>query len=569
MADNSLRKYADDSSSARDTAGKAQQSDNPSDYSHTAERHQADAAGVDVTEQEDKWKAYEVAKDAIERGRAPRVDTAGAIKLDNGEFCHLVVKGCAYSVGHMSESGTLFITNRRLCFIFDRSGNQATLPLRNVRSCRLDFWGIAIIVNDNRLADQFASYLTTSNIIRDSILAGLIGKLAGVDVTRQRQDWKSYEAVREAIEKGQPLTVDDVAGEVKLDPGEVCHLAVTGCGSRMGSTIGTGKLLITTKRVLFVSESTGSQANLPLRNILSCESSRQGIGITVDDSGLASHFPDSLTTSDIVCDYALARLIGTVASMARLREASRDGGSPESTAAVASFVASHVKLGFPKTTFEVYVDRECVIHVACEGAPETDDMRSYLRTLVMRRQIPNVEFDFQHTERQVSRERESPQGAPSAVSSVASRLKLAFPETTFEVYSQNTDVVHVAWRGTPPTDEVRSFLQTLRLGHQIPNVDFNFHHPDTKEPSRSSASGGKYHAGPGSQAEEVLQKGPYEILGVGAGATLDEITQAYRREAQKNHPDKVATMAPEFRDLAERRMKELNAAYQKLKQQRK
>jgi len=66
---------------------------------------------------------------------------------------------------------------------------------------------------------------------------------------------------------------------------------------------------------------------------------------------------------------------------------------------------------------------------------------------------------------------------------------------------------------------------------------------------------------------EWTQKRPCEILGVRAGANLDEITQAYRREAQKNHPDKVATMAPEFRELAEKRMKELNAAYQELKSQ--
>jgi hypothetical protein len=32
------------------------------------------------------------------------------------------------------------------------------------------------------------------------------------------------------------------------------------------------------------------------------------------------------------------------------------------------------------------------------------------------------------------------------------------------------------------------------------------------------------------------------------------------------HPDKVATMALEFRELAERRMKEINIAYEALKQ---
>jgi len=34
--------------------------------------------------------------------------------------------------------------------------------------------------------------------------------------------------------------------------------------------------------------------------------------------------------------------------------------------------------------------------------------------------------------------------------------------------------------------------------------------------------------------------------------------------AQQYHPDKVATLAPEFRELAERRMKEINTAYDEL-----
>ena len=34
--------------------------------------------------------------------------------------------------------------------------------------------------------------------------------------------------------------------------------------------------------------------------------------------------------------------------------------------------------------------------------------------------------------------------------------------------------------------------------------------------------------------------------------------------AQLYHPDKVANLAPEFRDLAEQRMKEINAAYREL-----
>jgi hypothetical protein len=58
---------------------------------------------------------------------------------------------------------------------------------------------------------------------------------------------------------------------------------------------------------------------------------------------------------------------------------------------------------------------------------------------------------------------------------------------------------------------------------------------------------------------------PYLILQVPYSATEEEIVAAYRRMAQMYHPDKVATMAPEFKELADTRMKELNSAYAQLK----
>jgi preprotein translocase subunit Sec63 len=57
---------------------------------------------------------------------------------------------------------------------------------------------------------------------------------------------------------------------------------------------------------------------------------------------------------------------------------------------------------------------------------------------------------------------------------------------------------------------------------------------------------------------------PAEVLGVDANASTEEITAAYRELATQYHPDKVASLADEFRELAERRMKEINAAYRAL-----
>jgi hypothetical protein len=52
-----------------------------------------------------------------------------------------------------------------------------------------------------------------------------------------------------------------------------------------------------------------------------------------------------------------------------------------------------------------------------------------------------------------------------------------------------------------------------------------------------------------------------EFLAVDPSASGEEIKAAYHRMVQMYHPDKVATLAPEFRELAHRRMKEINAAY--------
>lgn len=53
----------------------------------------------------------------------------------------------------------------------------------------------------------------------------------------------------------------------------------------------------------------------------------------------------------------------------------------------------------------------------------------------------------------------------------------------------------------------------------------------------------------------------YETLGVDRDASHEEIVAAYRRMITQYHPDKVATMAPEFRELAEKRSAAINAAY--------
>jgi DnaJ like chaperone protein len=54
-------------------------------------------------------------------------------------------------------------------------------------------------------------------------------------------------------------------------------------------------------------------------------------------------------------------------------------------------------------------------------------------------------------------------------------------------------------------------------------------------------------------------------LGVARDASQEDIRSAYRRLAGQYHPDKVLHLGKEFRDLAEIRFKEIQAAYDALK----
>lgn len=83
-----------------------------------------------------------------------------------------------------------------------------------------------------------------------------------------------------------------------------------------------------------------------------------------------------------------------------------------------------------------------------------------------------------------------------------------------------------------------------------------------RRPARLKSGQGKDDAA--EPVEDEGERDPYRILGVEENASPDEIRQAYLKLANKYHPDKVDHLGDEFRDLAHRRFKEIQAAYARL-----
>ena len=84
--------------------------------------------------------------------------------------------------------------------------------------------------------------------------------------------------------------------------------------------------------------------------------------------------------------------------------------------------------------------------------------------------------------------------------------------------------------------------------------------------SGSTHSGGSRRSG--STGSRTYSKDPYRVLGIDSKATDDEVKKAYRKMAMKYHPDRVASMSEEMQRNAAEQMKEINEAYETIKQRR-
>lgn len=77
-----------------------------------------------------------------------------------------------------------------------------------------------------------------------------------------------------------------------------------------------------------------------------------------------------------------------------------------------------------------------------------------------------------------------------------------------------------------------------------------------------------YSGGSNSSSSTNYSKDPYKVLGIDSSASDDEVKKAYRRMAMKYHPDRVADMSEEIQRNAAEQMKEINEAYESIKQRR-
>jgi DnaJ like chaperone protein len=86
-----------------------------------------------------------------------------------------------------------------------------------------------------------------------------------------------------------------------------------------------------------------------------------------------------------------------------------------------------------------------------------------------------------------------------------------------------------------------------------------------KNDTRQGFSGKKSYAGNTRDEDETYKTDAYAVLGVERNASVEEIKKAYRQLVNRYHPDKVAHLGDEFKELAEKRFKEIQQAYQELK----
>jgi DnaJ like chaperone protein len=103
------------------------------------------------------------------------------------------------------------------------------------------------------------------------------------------------------------------------------------------------------------------------------------------------------------------------------------------------------------------------------------------------------------------------------------------------------------------------YLQKRKLEYRQAHDD-RHRQGDHAKGQRQGGSGGADSGA--TETASVENDDPYAVLGVSPAASEDEIKSAFRKLVNKYHPDKVSHLGDEFKQLADRRFKEIQRAYQ-------
>jgi DnaJ-domain-containing protein 1 len=98
------------------------------------------------------------------------------------------------------------------------------------------------------------------------------------------------------------------------------------------------------------------------------------------------------------------------------------------------------------------------------------------------------------------------------------------------------------------------------------NANAYNHQQSYRNSSQSRESNSSRNDSPSDHSDKLTFESARKILAVKTGASPEEIRKAYLELVQKYHPDKVFSLADEYKVIAESKMKKINAAYALLKQ---
>lgn len=117
--------------------------------------------------------------------------------------------------------------------------------------------------------------------------------------------------------------------------------------------------------------------------------------------------------------------------------------------------------------------------------------------------------------------------------------------------------------------EADAFLRVIRLDAARASIEGQGRQPRSDaagrpEPNSSRSTPGPQAPPPRQPEAPHAPRSPHEVLGVPTGADQATIRKAYIELVKQYHPDRVANLAPEIKELAGRRMREINRAYEEI-----